>query len=157
MADRQSHPTPPAQQRPRSPRSGQVSSVQITFAVILAVGLILAINFSSRISVGQPLMEAYDSIQTEIVDLEREQATLIAERDYARSDAYVEEWARDDGKMIRPGEKLVIPVPSGIIVNATPTPIPQAAFNAGVDEPAPWQLWWAMFFDSPPPNNVDTP
>lgn len=133
-------------------RSGQLSSVQITFAVILAVGLILAINFSSRIAAGRPLLEAYNNIQTEIAILEREQQALQEELDYALSDAYVEQWARENGKMILPGERLVIPVPSGNVMTPTPIPLPINDFETGEVEPQPWELWWILFFDSAPPS-----
>lgn len=149
----QPHPQPDTRTlKPKRNRSGQLSSVQITFAVILAVGLILAINFSSRIAAGQPLLVAYNNVQTEIARLRTEQEALLQERDFALSDAFVEAWARESGKMIRPGEKLVIPVPSGNTVLPTPTPVPLTDFDTGLVEPEPWQLWWVLFFDSPPPN-----
>jgi hypothetical protein len=132
-------------------RGGQLSSVQVTFAVILAVGLILAINFSSRIASGRPLLEAYLNIQTEIARLQDEQEQLQRDRDFALSDAYVEQWARESGKMIRAGERLVIPVPSGITLTPTPAPPPVTVFDAGQNELAPWELWWILFFDGTPP------
>ena len=131
----------------------QISGVQVMFAAILSIGLILAINFSTRISAGQPLQEAYNRVQTEIAELQAEQADLTALRNYVRSDAYVEQWARDDGKMIRPGEVLVVPVPSGRSIEATPAP--QVSFEdvrTTPDEPEPWMLWWQLFFDNLPPD-----
>lgn len=134
--------------------TSQLSSVQITFAVILTLGLILAINFSSRITAGQPLFEAYGNIKTEIAELQAESATLEAELIFVKSDTYVERWARDRGKMVRSGEKLVIPVPAGAIaVQPTPIPISTAQFDSGIPRPEPWEFWWVLFFDSPPPQN----
>jgi cell division protein FtsB len=135
----------------RRSRVGQLSGVQIMFAAILAVGLILAINFSSRIAAGQPLQDTYQRVSDEIVSLQQTQAALIAERDYVQSDAYVEQWARDEGKMVRQGEVLVIPVPSGDTVE--PTPMAQQLFEVETTPPEPetWMVWWSLFFDSPPP------
>lgn len=114
--------------------------------------MILAINFSARISESQPLQEAYDSAVREIDRLRREQQALIEQRDYVRSDAYVENWARSDGKLLRPGEVLVIPVPSGVAVEDAPD---QQAFLDSLQTeppaPEPWQLWWQLFVDAPPP------
>jgi cell division protein FtsB len=131
----------------------QLSGVQITFAMIIAFGLILAINFSSRIAAGQPLEEMYAHVNAEVAQLQAEQATLIAVRDYSRSDAYVEQWARSEGKMVREGEVLVIPVPAGARNPAEPTPAPMPTIPVETTDPAPenWMLWWALFFDSPPP------
>lgn len=133
-------------------RSGQLSGVQITFAMIVAFGLILAINFSSRIAAGQPLLEMYEDAQAEVERLRVEQATLVAIRDYSQRDAYVEQWARSEGKMVRDGEILVIPVPAGV-ANLQPTPVAEPTIPVETAPPSPqnWMLWWALFFDSPPP------
>jgi hypothetical protein len=122
------------------------------FAAIIAIGLILAINFSARITASRPLNEFHQSVENEIAELRQEQATLIAEKEYAESSAFVQQWARGDGKMIRPGEILVIPLSAGL--PPTPTPIPPV-FNdvqTSPEGPENWQLWWALMFDAPPPD-----
>lgn len=140
--------------RDKRKRGSQISSVQVMFAAILSIGLILAINFSARISEGQPLQAAFSRVSAEISTLEAQQAQLTAQRDYVLSDAYVEQWARSDGKMVRPGEVLVVPVPSSAdIASATAEPIlvPETVQIAN-DQPPSWVLWWQIFFDSPPPS-----
>lgn len=132
-------------------RTGQLSGVQVMFAAILAIGLALAINLSSLINSARPLQEKHRQLSDEITRLEREQANLIVERDYARSDAYVENWARNEGKMVKPGDVLVVPVPSGLNLEATPIPELGVAVETTLPEPEAWMLWWALFFDSPPP------
>jgi cell division protein FtsB len=141
------------QRKDRRRRSGQISGVQVMFAAILSIGLILAINFSARIADGQPLQQAYHRVDAEIQSLKTRQAELTGERDYVLSDAYVEKWARSDGKMVRPGEVLVVPVPSGLDIEVTPEPtISPEQVRTTDAQPQPWTLWWQMFFDSPPPN-----
>jgi cell division protein FtsB len=137
--------------RPERKRTGQLSGLQIMFAAILAIGLILGLNFTSLIASGQPLQELYQQVNGEIDKLQKEQAALIQERDYAQSDAYVAQWARSEGKMVLPGEVLVVPVPSGAQAEATLAPEPTVEIETRAPEPEPWQVWWAMFFDSPPP------
>ncbi len=133
-------------------KTGQLSGLQIMFAAILALGLILGINFTTLVASGQPLQELYQQVSSEITQLKQEQASLTQERDYARSDAYVARWAREEGKMILPGEVLVIPVPSNDSEAATPVPSePPVSIETRPPEPQPWQLWWSLFFDSPPP------
>jgi cell division protein FtsB len=141
--------------RPPTPTRGRyngLTGIQIMFAAIIAIGLILAINFSARITSSRPLNEFYQSVENEISILRQEQATLIAEKNYAESPAFVQQWARADGKMIRPGEVLVIPLSAGL--PSTPTPIPPI-FNdvqTSPEGPENWQLWWSLMFDSPPPD-----
>ncbi len=142
---------PDAAPRSRTRRSNQLSGVQVMFAAIVAIGLILGIQFTSRLAAIQPLEDAYNSVQVEIDQLRRDQQALIGERDFAQSDAFVEQWARGEGKMTRPGEVLVVPMPAG----GTPVPPPAAAAPANVNttppEADPWTRWWWLFFDSPPP------
>ncbi|MEO8606690.1 MAG: septum formation initiator family protein [Chloroflexota bacterium] len=137
--------------RPERKRTGQLSGLQIMFAAILAIGLILGLNFTSLIASGQPLQELYQQVNGEIDKLQQEQSALIQERDFAQSDAFVAQWARSEGKMVMPGEVLVVPVPSGAQAEATAAPEPTVEIETRPPEPEPWQVWWAMFFDSPPP------
>ncbi len=130
-----------------------LSSIQVMFAMILGLGLLLAINFSTRITESQPLQDEYEQIVNEIAGLESEQQDLIALRDYVRSDPYVEQWARDNGKMVRPNEVLIIPVPSGETVEPTPTPSFNVEVQTAPPTPEAWELWWALFFDQPVPNS----
>lgn len=141
--------------RPERRRPRQLSGVQIMFAAVLAVGLALAINLSSLVASSRPLQELYQQVSAEIRALEREQAQLYSERDFARSDAFVETWARNEGKMVRPGEVLVIPVPAGeqLMAEATPEPTPALIIETTPPEPEPWMVWWALFFDAPPPRS----
>ncbi len=137
----------------RNPGS-QLSGMQILFASILAIGLLLAINFSSRIAAGQRIQRDRQALEMEIATLEAERAALIAERDYARSDEYVVSWARSEGKMVQANEVLVIPVPAGSpLPTATPTPaLPETLFPEATEPPVEnWRLWWALFFDADPP------
>ena len=130
----------------------QISSLQIVFAAILSIGLLLVINFSGRIARGQQTEAEHERLQATITVLEQQQVSLLKERDYAASDASVEHWAHTEGKMIREGEVLVIPIPAGEV---EPTPLPPVpilvATPAPKPEPPKWHLWWNLFFDGQPP------
>lgn len=132
-------------------RTGQLSGLQIMFAAILAIGLILGLNFTSLVSAGQPLQQKYNQLKLEIERLELEQANLIQERDYVESDAYVEAWAHDEGKMVRPGERLIVPVGEPQSAQSTPQPEETVLVQTMPPQAESWQLWWSLFFDSSPP------
>jgi cell division protein FtsB len=121
------------------------------FAVILAVGLMLAINFSSRILADRDLQQVQNSVRQEIELLKREQADLTEQLGYVQSDAYVENWARSEGKMIKEGEILIFPQPSSLTVSTTPPPENLAQVETALPDQTPWVLWWQLFFDTPPP------
>lgn len=154
----QNSTTPQKQpRRDADPRKAKVlrspSSLQIVFAAIIAIALILAINFSSRIASGQPLQQTYDQVTAELAELREQQSSLTQERDYVRSDAYVERWARSEGKLIRPGEVLYVPVPSASSVASAQTEVESTGIEVETSprEPDPWLIWWRLFFDAAPP------
>ena len=128
----------------------RLSSAQILFAVILSVGLMLTLNFSSRIQADRELQRIHQQVLQEIELLEEQQMQLRAELDYVKGDAYVEMWARDEGKMIRENEVLALlqRVESGAAARAAA--VSPVEFQTKPPEPENWELWWALFFDGPP-------
>jgi cell division protein FtsB len=140
--------------RPTTRRPRQLSSTQVMFAVILAIALMLAVQFSSRITEERRLNEIRDTVEDEIDLLRREQSELVEQLDFVASDAYVEEWARSEGRMVRDSMVLVIPIPANSVQEQTEILqiIEQTAvIETTLPEPEPWALWWALFFDIPPP------
>lgn len=132
----------------------QLSSTQVLFAVILTIALMLAIQFSSRIQDERELTKIQHTIEDEINLLRREQADLIDQLAYVESDAYVESWAHSEGRMVREGEVLVIPVPSSSTLQQNTQPAVSetiATVDTTLPQPAKWEVWWALFFDTPPP------
>ncbi|MBN1284041.1 MAG: septum formation initiator family protein [Anaerolineae bacterium] len=126
----------------------QISSMQFVFVAILAVGLLLALNLSDRIAKGQRIQANRELVEREIAALKGTQTALQATLAWVQNPAFVEAWARSEGKMARPGEVLVVPVP----VEAAPTPTPQPTVEApSVAAVETWTVWWKLFFDEPPP------
>ncbi|MBN1679128.1 MAG: hypothetical protein JW966_02470 [Anaerolineae bacterium] len=151
----QQKPTPDDFDQVPSRRRGrrqQISSMQIAFAAILSIGLLLVINYSGRIARGQQMEIERRRLQATIDVLEAEKRNLLNDRDYAASNEAVEHWAHTEGKMVRDGEMLVIPIPAG---PDEPTPEPPAASLLAVEaresEKPRWNLWWNLFFDGEPP------
>ncbi|MAU09306.1 MAG: hypothetical protein CL607_05760 [Anaerolineaceae bacterium] len=140
-------PTRPESKR----RARQLSSTQVMFAIIIAIGLMLAINFSTRILADRDLQTIKTTVENEIEDLRREQTELISERNFAQSDDYVALWARSEGRMIREGEILVVPVPLRSTLEIQSSPIELAEAETSLPRPENYQLWWSLFFDSEPP------
>ncbi|MCY3916043.1 MAG: hypothetical protein OXG49_08525 [Chloroflexi bacterium] len=142
-----------AQSRAADRRAGGqgLTSIQVMLAVVLAFGLALTLNFSGRIKLDRDLGGIHARFAVEIDALLEEQQGLIEQLSYVKSDAYVEYWARDEGKMIRDGEVLIMPMSSGIQRSTARSPAPLVEFQTTAPEPANWELWWALFFDGEPP------
>jgi cell division protein FtsB len=126
-----------------------LSNLQIIMIVLIAVGGRLAIDFSQRIVEGQKKINEQHALEAEIDELEREQQRLEAEKAYYSSSAFVEAWAHDEGKMVRDGERIVVP-----LYEDTPEPAVQEEAPTTAEQqssiPA-WQVWWTLFFDTAPP------
>lgn len=129
----------------------RLTSIQVMLAVALSIGLVLALNFSGRIKLDRDLGRIHNEFIQEIDTLLAEQAALLGELEYVKSDAYVEFWARDEGKMVQDGEVLILPQAVGIDDLGATATRRLVAFETTVPEPQNWQLWWALFFDGPPP------
>ena len=129
----------------------RLTSIQLILAVALAVGLVLALSFSSRISLDRDLARIHDQFSREIDILLARQEQLVAELEHVKSDAYVEYWARDEGKMVRDGEFLILPQSVGAAEYEPPPPRRLVDFETTRPKPRNWELWWALFFDEPPP------
>ena len=129
----------------------QLTSIQVMLAVALTIGLVLALNFSSRISLDRDLARIHAEFSREIEALRARQGELVSELDYVKSDAYVEYWARDEGKMTREGEFLILPQSIGAADLAPSPPRRWVEFQTTPPQPKNWELWWALFFDDPPP------
>jgi type II secretory pathway pseudopilin PulG len=146
-----SEPEPERTPRRRERRQ-QLSSVQIVLVSILSIGMLLVINLTGRIARGQQMEAARRRLQATIDVLETQKLDLLEQRNYATHDASVEHWAHTEGKMVREGEILVIPIPAGSN-EATPAAPTPASVTPPEAEPEPpkWHLWWSLFFDGEPP------
>jgi cell division protein FtsL len=137
-----------------STQKNQISSTQIVLGSILTISLLLAINFSGRIAAGQKINNKLQEIQDQISTQQIRATQLKSELNYINSDAFIEQWAHTEGKMVRPNEVLVRPVPGATpVVLPTPTLAPVVISNTKPTTTDNWKLWWSLFFDSPPPNN----
>ena len=137
----QEAPQPAPQERRRIP----LTNLQIILIALIVLGGRLALDFSQRIVEGQQKVAEQRQLETEIEALRAEQRALEAAKAYYSSEAFIEAWAHDEGKMVREGERLVIPVVEG----STPTIEPSAPqLNRPIP---PWHVWWLLFFDTPPP------
>jgi cell division protein FtsB len=146
VADAQS--SPEAQPEPRkSPfQRLRLTNWQIILIALVVIGGRLVIDFSQRIVEGQQKIAEQRSLEAENETLLDEQQQLEADKAYYASQAYVEAWAHDEGKMVKDGEKLVIPLYTGPVAPVEEVPVvqPQAPLT-------PPEIWWTLFFDSPPP------
>ncbi len=125
----------------------RLTNWQIILIALIVVGGRLVIDFSQRIVEGQQMMAEQNRLEAEIELLVREQKALQAAKAYYSSPAYIEAWAHNEGKMVREGEVLVVP-----IYERPERDGAVAASGQPAGEPlSPWRVWWTLFFDGPAP------
>jgi cell division protein FtsB len=114
---------------------------------LIVIGLVvltlLVMDFNNRMAELSRLSDKREDVAVEATGLRQTQVFLETQVAYATSVAAVEEWAYEEGHMVREGENLVIPLeypgftPEVTIV-PTPTPEPESNF----------QIWLSLFLES---------
>jgi hypothetical protein len=113
--------------------------------VLTGIGLVLVvvlvIDFNQRLDTLNRQSAQLAAVRVEGTQVMQTQVALMTQVAYAGSDAAVEQWAYEDGRWVRQGESLVVPMPGG---GAAPTPTPPPV--TATPEPQNWQVWLELFF-----------
>ena len=108
---------------------------QWVIALSLMIALIVLVSMGQKASEALGLYHEKRALQTEIDMQKSEQARLESRKAYVQTDAYIEQIARRELKLARPGEVVVVPLPTP---QDTSLPKPQGDFGAGLRE------WWGQ-------------
>ncbi len=111
--------------------------------IVLALFVLipLAADFNARIVTVQQMRQEEAQLTRDLATEQARQAQLQQQLEYVRSDAYVENWARVEARMARPGEIAVVPVAP------EPTYTPVALATPAPQPSSPFDEWWALFFE----------
>jgi cell division protein FtsB len=116
--------------------------------ILAFIGIIVLIlmvsDFNRRTAEARRLSNERDAARAEVTRLASTKEYLETQIAYATSDEAVSEWARQQGHMAQPGDSVaVVSTPVG----STPMPTPTVSIT---QQPLDnWQVWYALFFDSP--------
>jgi len=114
---------------------------KITIYIALVVLFFLLMGLSTRFNELTKLTEQNNLMQTEVAALKITEYAIETQIAYATSEIAVEEYAREKGYMVKPGEVLVVPLSDNKV---TPTPI---AIPTIESQPIPnWRIWYELFF-----------
>jgi cell division protein FtsB len=114
---------------------------QIVVIVVLVIFVYLMMDLNSRVTTLVRLTEQHAVINEQVDELESTQEIVSTQVAYATSVQAVDEWARVDGHLSKPGDHPIILIPPN---NITPTPVvlptstPEVVSN--------WQVWKALLF-----------
>ncbi len=114
---------------------------------LIVIGLVvltlLVMDFNNRMAEQRRLSDKREDVAVEATDLRHTQVYLETQIAYAMSEAAVDEWAYEEGHMVREGENLVIPLEypgftPEVTVIPTITPEPETNF----------QIWLSLFLET---------
>lgn len=133
-------------------RTSKTSLIQFLAIIALSVSIFLIIDLGRRAAANYRTQREATHLTQEVAAAEAYQAQLLAHRTYIASDLYVEEVARNELKWAKPGETVVVvlPTPENPLfandtnADASYLPVPQS----------PAESWWLLFFGKSNPNPV---
>jgi cell division protein FtsB len=113
---------------------------KIGFAVAAVILFFLVMDLNTRLNELSRLTSQRNDAETVEANLQQTVYVLNTQIGYATSEAAVEEWAYEEGHMVRPGENLIIPLePSGA------TQVPLEIATPQVTQVSNWLIWKALF------------
>jgi cell division protein FtsB len=131
-------------------RGPQFPLTQFIAIIVITISVFLVVDFARRTATIYRIKSEAARLEEETATARAQSVALEARLRYVQSDAYVEEIARSQLKWAQPGETVVV-------VMATPQAVPtpssdsQYTMTDGSPPEQPWQAWWLIFFDAPPP------
>jgi cell division protein FtsB len=112
---------------------------KISLVAIAVVLFFLVMDLNTRLNELSRLTTQRDDAATVVANLESTLQVLQTQQAYAGSEGAVEEWAYNEGHMVRPGEQLIIPLsPPGT------TPVPVFVPTPTVEPVDNWEIWLAL-------------
>jgi cell division protein FtsB len=118
---------------------------QFVAIIALSISIFLIVDLGRRAAANYRVQREAYRLTQEVEAMHQHQAKLLARRSYVASDLYVEEVARNELKWARPGETVIVvlPTPAAITSQTNPTSqevaVQQTAHTAA-------EAWWQLFF-----------
>lgn len=109
---------------------------RLLWAIVLFLTLFFVVTYGERLTTKTQLEATLVAQETRLAEARQRQQHLQQQLLYVRSDAYVEEAARNDLGMVQPGDELLI-----VVEGKSSTAAPPVVAPATTNEPSLWQIW----------------
>ncbi|MGH2538329.1 MAG: hypothetical protein ACRDHL_13115 [Candidatus Promineifilaceae bacterium] len=121
---------------------------QLIILLAVVAGLVVALDLNRRAQAGRLVGVGQEALEAEIAAEQTRQVALQATREYVESEEYVASYARQEGGLLLPGERRVVPLIARPTAGPTPAPPPTPDPAASA---RPWHVWWQLLTDAPMP------
>src|SRR5512140_374775 len=118
-----------------------ISPRRIAIFVGVLILILMVVDFNARLEELNLLRKHAGTLSEQATQAVQTQLALETQVAYSASDQAVEDWARTEGHLVKPGDEPVVPVGqpgTAPIQQPTPAPVPTPMAN--------WQTWWNLFF-----------
>jgi len=115
--------------------------------IVIGLGILtmLVMDFNNRMADLRRLTKKSLEVAAEATQLHETEMALETQITFATSQSAVEQWAYQEGRQVREGEVILVPVgESGTIPENTPIPTQITLPRSN------WETWLSLFIDSPP-------
>jgi len=115
--------------------------------IVIGLGILtmLVMDFNNRMADLRRLSKKNQEVASEATQLHETEMALETQIAFATSQAAVEQWAYQEGRQVREGEVIIVPVgQSGNTPESTPIPTQIVLPRRN------WETWLSLFIDSPP-------
>ena len=110
-------------------------NARILWTIVLSIFLLFLISYAGRLASSAYLEAEIDRQIAALAAAKDQQQALQQQLAYVRSDAYIEEVARNELGMVQPGDELLI------VVEGPDTLLDAQAIDTAALEPPFWQQW----------------
>jgi len=107
----------------------------------MVVLVLLIMDFNSRMAELRRLTSEKEIVGRQATQLQLTNVYLKTQIAIATSDRAVEEWARENQRMVNPGDNPVVPLAPS---NSTPVPNPTPVVTPKIINN--WDMWMGLFF-----------
>jgi cell division protein FtsB len=126
-------------------QSSKVPLAQFIAIIVLSISVFFIIDFARRAAANYRVQREAERLTQEVETAQQQQEKLLARRSYVAGNAYIEEVARKELKWAKPGETVMVVLPtpeavSSAAARATP------AESIGRAARTPTEAWWLLFF-----------
>jgi len=129
-------------------QTAKIPLAQFAAIIALSISVFFIIDFARRAAANYRVQREAERLGQEVEMVRRHQERLLARRSYVASDLYIEEMARKELKWARPGETVVVVIPTS---EAATTKLSSPALpptSIGPVAYTPAEAWWLLFFDN---------
>jgi hypothetical protein len=109
--------------------------------VVIGVVLLMVMNFNTRLGELAHLQNQAATVRVQATGVKITQVALITQLARVTSQIEVDEHARSEAHMSKPGDKVVIVLPDPKF-----TPQPTATATPAVNDLSPWKIWKIFIF-----------